>query len=126
MHDVSLPAADFGAKPDTCRNPPLPHTFDRFSLKHTRVMGLPFFFWRVHMPAMCQTIDDSTRPTVLSGLVELPSDLTPFGNATLPSFNSWTVQSIAGRMRHVGASPHLKKHKQHSHIKNCGTSEKHN
>jgi hypothetical protein len=44
MHDVSLPAADFGAKPDTCRNPPLPHTFDRFSLKHTRVRGLPFFF----------------------------------------------------------------------------------
>jgi hypothetical protein len=34
-------------------------TFDRFSLKHTRVMGSPFF-WRIHTPAMCQTIDDST------------------------------------------------------------------
>jgi hypothetical protein len=57
MHDVFLPVADFGSEPDTYRNPPLPHNHFR-SLKHTRVVGSPFFLARSHARHGLQNLNE--------------------------------------------------------------------
>jgi hypothetical protein len=85
-------------------------TFDPFSLKHTR----DIFFWRVHTPAIRQTIDDSTHPIYTHLHVAQPSpsiSLLHFQIHSLHNLNEPTAQKRMGS-REVAHQPLVYNYKQ--------------